>query len=290
VPLPSSTDDIDVGFDSATSIDPIPGGTAYRTDIHPLWTVGDKPNGGYLLALLGRAATETAGRESAAGSEVISSSVTYLRAPALGAAEIRTVLLRRGRTASQVRTVLVQDDAELVDAVFVLGTLLDASAPRYDDIRALEVPDPDDCIRLPSQLPGGTRVGILEATDLRLDPAALPFPPAGPGQTPRRAELRGWTRFVDGREPDPLSLLYFVDAIPPATFPIGSSGWVPTLQMSVYVRARPATGWLGIRMEAHLVADGMVDETCTLWDSGGFVVAQATQLARLRFPDDPPPA
>jgi len=24
-----------------------------------------------------------------------------------------------------------------------------------------------------------------------------------------------------------------------------------------------------------------------LWDSGGRVVAQATQLARLRFPDDP---
>ncbi len=91
---------------------------------------------------------------------------------------------------------------------------------------------------------------------------------------------------MDGRAPDPLSLLYFNDAIPPATFRIGSTGWVPTLQMSTYVRARPATGWLGIRMTANLVADGMVDETCVLWDSNGQVVAQASQLARLRFPDE----
>ena len=67
---------------------------------------------------------------------------------------------------------------------------------------------------------------------------------------------------------------------------IGSTGWVPTLQMSAYVRARPAPGWLGIRMTAGLVADGMVDETCVLWDSRGHLVGQSTQLARLRFPDE----
>jgi hypothetical protein len=100
------------------------------------------------------------------------------------------------------------------------------------------------------------------------------------------AELRGWLRFADGREPDALSLLYFVDAIPPATLRIGSSGWVPTLSMSVYARAQPAAGWLGLRFTAHLVESGMVDEACTLWDSRGQVVAQATQLARLRFPDE----
>jgi hypothetical protein len=39
-------------------------------------------------------------------------------------------------------------------------------------------------------------------------------------------------------------------------------------------------------MTANLVADGMVDETCVLWDSTGQVVAQAWQLARLRFADE----
>ena len=39
-------------------------------------------------------------------------------------------------------------------------------------------------------------------------------------------------------------------------------------------------------MTANLVAGGMVDETCILWDSRGHVVAQSTQLARVRFSDD----
>jgi hypothetical protein len=132
----------------------------------------------------------------------------------------------------------------------------------------------------------GTPVAILETTELRLDPSTLP---PGPGQALQRdqvAELRGWVRFADGRQPDARSLLYFVDAIPPATLLIGSTGWVPTLSMSVYVRALPAPGWLGIRFTAHHVASGMVDESCTLWDAEGQVVAQAWQLARLRFPDD----
>jgi hypothetical protein len=129
-------------------------------------------------------------------------------------------------------------------------------------------------------------VGILETTELRLDPAAVPFAPAPLAEVDPVAELRGWLRFADGREPDPLSLLYFVDAMPPPTLLIGSSGWVPTMSMAVYVRARPAPGWLGVRLSAHLVAAGTVDETCTLWDSEDHVVAQATQLARLRFAGD----
>jgi hypothetical protein len=122
-------------------------------------------------------------------------------------------------------------------------------------------------------------------TELRIDPATLPFSESLPSKE-AVAEIRGWTRFDDARPPDPLSLLFSVDAIPPATFLIGSTGWVPTLQMSTYVRARPAAGWLKIRMTANVVSDGMVDETCVLWDERDHVVAQSTQLARLRFPDE----
>jgi len=125
----------------------------------------------------------------------------------------------------------------------------------------------------------------MEVVELRFDPATLPFSEV-PRPAAAEAEVRGWTRFADCRTPDALSLLCFLDACPPATALIGSTGWVPTLQLSAYVRARPESGWLGIRMSAGLVADGMVDETSVLWDSRGQVVAQATQLARLRFADE----
>ena len=278
----------DLSFDQATLVHPRVGDTdfgdtVFDVAIHPLWTVGDKPNGGYLLALLGRAAAECLRHDGQPALDPLSATITYLSAPALSAAEIRTAILRRGRTASHVRTSLVQAERTLVDAVFVMGTVPGGVRPRYNDLEPLDIPDPESCVRLPAITPDGLVVGIMETTDLRLDPATAPEPPdTGPPQ----AELRGWVRFSDRTEPDPHALLYFVDAIPPATLRIGSTGWVPTLSMSVYVRAQPAPGWLGIRFTAHLVGAGMVDETCTLWDSTGQVVAQATQLARLRFPDE----
>jgi hypothetical protein len=282
-PSPSAED---LSFDAATVPRPRSDASTFDLDIHPLWTVGDKPNGGFLLALLGRAAAQAIGGDGRPTWEVLSATVTYLAAPALSAAEIRTTVLRQGRTANHVRAVLVQNDRILVDAVMVLGVLAPASEPRYSDIASLRIPDPDQCVRLPPQTPEGVPVGVLVTTDLRLDPLTVPAAPRPAGEESPVAELRGWLRFADGREPDPVALLYFVDAIPPATLLIGSTGWVPTLSMSVYVRARPAPGWLGIRFTANLVAAGMVDETCTLWDSRGHVVAQATQLARLRFPGE----
>jgi hypothetical protein len=277
----------DMSFDGASQLQARPDRTVFDLAINPRWTVGDKPNGGFLLSLLGRAAREAQRVEGGAALDVISATATYLAAPALSAAEIRTTVLRRGRTASHVRAVLVQDDRDMVDAVFVLGALPDGGTPRYNDLRPLEIPAPERCVRLPSTTPDGLTVGVLQTTDLRLDPATVPFAGTADRESPV-AELRGWLRFADGREPDALSLLYFVDAIPPATLRIGSSGWVPTLSMTVYARARPAAGWLGLRFTAHLVESGMVDEACTLWDSRGQVVAQATQLARLRFPDETP--
>jgi hypothetical protein len=275
----------DLSFDRATQIRATGRPNEFETDVHPLWTVGDKPNGGYLLALLGQAA-RAIGREGGSDSwEIVSSAITYLRPPDLGPATISTTLLRHGRSAAQVRAVLRQGDIDIVEATSVLGDLPEHASTRYDATEPLGAPDPQDCLPLPPRIPGGTKVGVMEVTELRLDPATMPFSEvADPSLA--RAELQGWSRFADGRDPDPLSLLFFSDAIPPATFRIGSTGWVPTLQMSAYVRARPAPGWLGIRMTANVVADGMVDETCVLWDSTGQVVAQASQLARLRFADE----
>jgi len=285
-PVPHSHSADDLSFDAATALRARPDGSTFDLDVHPLWTVGDKPNGGFLLALLGRAARQVVAGDTGAAWDVHSATVTYLAAPDLEAAEIRTTVLRRGRTASHVRAVLVQSERTMVDAVMVLGALAPGTAPRYSDIAPLHIPDPDQCVRLEPRTPEGVPVGVLVTTDLRLDPLTVPGSPQPGGEGPPVAELRGWLRFADGREPDAGSLLYFVDAIPPATLLIGSSGWVPTLSMSAYVRARPAPGWLGIRFTAGLVAAGTVDETCTLWDSQGHVVAQATQLARLRFPDE----
>jgi hypothetical protein len=89
---------------------------------------------------------------------------------------------------------------------------------------------------------------------------------------------------LPGDEPfDPISLLFAVDAFPPATFEVAASGWVPTLQLTAYVRALPAAGPMRILHKAALIEAQKVDEVCSVWDARGRLVAQSTQLAGIRL-------
>jgi hypothetical protein len=94
-------------------------------------------------------------------------------------------------------------------------------------------------------------------------------------------EVTGWTRFSDGRPPDVRSLPLFADAFPPPVFELGPAGWVPTIELTVHVRARPEPGWLRARFATHVLVDGYLSEDGELWDEAGTLVAQSRQLAML---------
>jgi len=259
------------------------GSAVHDVDVDPGWTIGDKPNGGYLLAIMARAALEaTAAVEGPPHPHPLSATAAYVRPPALGPAEVHSEVLRRGRGMSQVRARLVQDGAERVTATFTVGKLRDDAEPWWGGEPVPALPDAPGVPRTPTSGPGGVHLPIMERVDIRLDPATAGFTtgrPAGEG------EIRARVAFADGRDPDPLALLYAVDALPPATFDLaGTTGWVPTLSLSVYVRALPAPGPLVVRHRAGLVEARMVDEVCHVWDSRGRLVAQATQLAGVRTP------
>lgn len=272
-------------YDVATAVAGRDGGRVFDAAVDPGWTVGDKPNGGYLLGLMARAA---AGALAAAGSshrDPLAATAHYLRAPEVGAVEVHCELLRLGRGASQVRTALSQDDRVCVEAAFTVGTLDPTPPAPYWTARELfDVAPYEECRRMAATREGSPFVvPIMDRTDLRLDPAVLGFARGEPSGT---ANLRGWISFADGRPADPLGLLFFCDALPPATFELVMSGWVPTLSLTVYVRARPAPGALRVSQSAHSIDAGRVDETCEVWDSTGRLVAQATQLAAIRIPGE----
>ena len=52
----------DLSFDAVTALQDTDDPHLFGASIHPLWTVGDKANGGYLQALLGRAARPRSAR------------------------------------------------------------------------------------------------------------------------------------------------------------------------------------------------------------------------------------
>jgi acyl-coenzyme A thioesterase PaaI-like protein len=267
------------GFVAATRVSARTDGTTFDCHIDPQWTVADRPHGGYLLALLANAAIDSVD-PSVQHPHPLAASAHFLAAPAVGPAVVEVTPLRQGRSASQLRTRLRQGERSCVEAQFTLGRL-DAAAPAWEAEPPVPLPVPEECVRIPSKPPGADfRVNYLDELQVRLDPAVLGF---AEGRFDATGELRGWLLFADGDGPDPTGLLFAVDAFPPATFTIALSGWVPTLELTTYVRAVPAPGALRVRQRARLVAGGRVDEVCDVWDSRGRLVAQAMQLASVRL-------
>jgi acyl-Coa thioesterase superfamily protein/acyl-CoA thioesterase superfamily protein len=273
-------------FDRATAGVPRAGGLVHDVTVDGGWAIGDKPNGGYLLATMARAAIATAATvEGLVHDHPVTASAHYLSAPAAGPAEVHAEVLRRGRRMTQVRARLVQDGTARVEATFTLGRLAPDAEPWWSDAPPPEMTPEDACARAPSVNPAGMVLPIMERVELRLDTAVTGFTR---GQPSGRGEVRGWVRFADGRAPDPLALLLAADALPPATLDLGVIGWVPTLELTVYVRAAPAPGPLIVRHRARLVEEGLFDEAGDVWDSRGRLVAQATQLAAVRLGDARP--
>jgi hypothetical protein len=248
----------------------------FRGELDPNWTIAGKPNGGYLLGMLGRAAVLMGPHE-----HVIAASAHYLRPPEPGPVEVAAEVLRAGRSASQFRTRLLQRGAACIEALVTTSTL-DPHAKPYWTAGA---PDQgtaafDESLRLPPMSPAGFAVAIMSEVDLRIEPDSLGFTRGAPAG---RGELRGWLALSEDEQFDPLSLIYAVESFPPATFDVELSGWVPTLELTAYVRALPAPGPVRILQKAHLVDAQRVDEVCWVWDTTGRLVAHGTQLAGIRL-------
>jgi len=273
------------GFDAATRVERVGtehGLAVFDADLQPAWRIEQKLNGGYLLAVLARAAGEVAGADHP---HPVTATATYIAPPDVGPARVLVQELRRGRTAAQLRTRLVQDGAPRAEALLTFGRL--DGEVWWDDVVPPALAPEDRCVLIPATSPERS-VPLLDVVHERLDPARLGW---AAGRPSGHGEQRGWLRLADGRDPDPLALLLLVDALPPASFDLGLGGWVPTLSLTVHVRAVPTPGPVRARLRARLVAGDRVDELCDLWDDAGRLVATGHQLAGLRVPAgaQPPP-
>jgi hypothetical protein len=259
-------------FEDASSVQREDDGT-YLAELNPQWTVGDKPNGGYLIATMARAAIAEVGGDT--HPHPVAASAQYLSAPDVGPATIVVEPLRAGRLASQVRARLIQKDNVCVEALFTLSRLASDVEPRFVDAPPPDVTPYEELVSSPIEPPGvGLRIAMLGMVDQRIDHERV---------VPGSGQILGRLAMADGSAIDPISLLYVADSFPPSTLTLGSVGWVPTLELTVYVRGIPAPGPVKVRQRARLLSGSLVDQVCEVWDGSGQLVAQATQLAAVRL-------
>ncbi|AKF06156.1 thioesterase family protein [Sandaracinus amylolyticus] len=266
-------------LDGDTAIEPIgplhEGRSRFATTLTDRWSIGTAPNGGYLAVVAARALGAVLPHP-----DPFSASTHFLSPARPGPAEIAVEIVRAGKGHSTGEARLFQEGREVLRMIATFGDLgaLDASAPTAVTSAPPELPPIESCER---SRPAPSVASIGERLDIAIAPGTLSWLS---GAHNERAELAGWVRLRDGRAPDALSLLFFADAFPPPVLNLSvvRTPWVPTLELTVHVRARPAPGWLRASFRTRALMHGYLEEDGEIWDEQGTLVAMSRQLARVQ--------
>lgn len=273
-------------FDEEIAVQPIEGrAEAYAGSFGDGWRIGNGVNGGVIMSLATTALQQRLDREGAHG-DLLAFSGYFLTPSGPGPVEATTEVLRVGRTMSTGQVSIAQRgvDGVPVERMRALASFgdLDASAEVMRTVAAPDMPPPEECLSAREAPPTFlAAASLLERLDLRIDPATAGWAaghPSGAGS------MRGWLRMRDGREPDPVMLLFALDALPPVAFDLGILGWAPTLEFTGHIRRRPAPGWLRVTLSSQNVTAGLMEEDAVVWDREGRFVAQSRQLCGIRTP------
>lgn len=260
-----------MSFESDTQVSPAEAG-GYDAVIHDGWDIGGNANGGYLLAMAVRAMLAASERD-----DPLTVTAHYLRPGRPGPAHVDTEVVKAGKSFTTVRAAMAGSDGRLL--MSLLGTFggHDLDGPEFVDGAPPELPGFEECARM--RPTGDFPSGFGDRVDTRFAPdeGFMSGVKSGKGR------LSGWFTFpeLDSEAAiDPLGLMVATDAFPPVVFNLDvPAAWVPTVELTVHVRARPAPGPLRCLFTTRFVTGGFLEEESEVWDGAGRMVAQSRQLA-----------
>lgn len=250
--------------------------------VHPGYDVFTIPHGGYLAALAGSAVLA-----ATAAPDIFTITTHFLRKAAEGPLRFEVDVVGGSRRFTSVHARASQDGQTILSVIASVGDRSGMEGPSWRrtapwvaDEQALAPPAGTE------GLPGG-RMSLGESA-ARFEPPNvakrfglrpdLPSFAFAAGEVNGDATLRAR---MDVEQPDQLAALVACDITPPAVWnALGMQGWVPTIELTAHVRARPAPGPLTVVATTDHVTDGFLDEDALVHDSTGALVVQARQLAR----------
>ena len=265
-------------FDNDTAVQPagLDGDrSTWSAELTDRWSIGANPNGGYILAVVGRALSAAIGRHH----HPFTVTSHYLRPAQPGPATVGVEIVRSGRKHTTATGTLVQDGKERIRVLATYGDLNAQNGPTKISGAPPELPPAELCLPRGTGGPNGSTIGDRLSMFLHPDTGWLKGTQSGTATT------SGWVSFSDGRPVDPLSLLFFADAFPPALFDsLPEQVWLPTIELTVHVRGIPAPGPLRGFMRTRFLSNGYLEEDGELWDADDRLVAQSRQLGMLFQP------
>lgn len=258
-------------FDQATAVKRLDEGR-YRAELDAGFGIAAALNGGYLMAVLLRAAVDASPHV-----HPLATSASFLRVAKPGPADIVVENRKVGRTVTSSRISLVQDDKAVIDAQVTTGTLDATVEPTWSGPAPTALPPRHECVNFDSRRKRENIANqFADQVEMWFDPATMGWLDGEPGGSP---EMRAHFRLREEYEPDAFALALAVDALPPVVLNTGAPGWAPTVELTWHMRAVPAPGWLAVHGSGRLVRGGWFDEEVEVWDSAGRLVAQSRQIA-----------
>ena len=245
----------------------------FDADLNEHWTIGPKIHGGVMVALCAKAAREGYCLDSDTA-DPVAVSVNFLAAPDPGPVRLRTTIRKRGRRIGLVDVELLQGERACVHAVVTLGEVEHDDEPLMSvqsAVRSMTPDPPDDVPAIGPGHPGATINNL--ARGCHIHPQVTETLAAG--QAP---EFRIWVRPKDDRVDEYFALMCG-DISLPVSYAVGRRGWAPTVQLTAYLRGRPANGWLRVLCTATQIGQDWFDEDHTVIDATGRIVVQTRQLA-----------
>jgi acyl-coenzyme A thioesterase PaaI-like protein len=259
-------------FDAACRPRSLGDGTL-TADLRAEWSIGGHPHGGFLMALMAKAAVVVLTEHGEPSADPLAVSAEFLRPPAIGPVLLRTDIRKIGRRASVVSIRLEQRGRSCVEATVTAGRL-PVRRPEWSDLPAMPAEPPPRALAVTGETSEGT-FHLAKGCDVRLDPATVGYLTGRAGDPPL---MRLWVK-PRYSVPDPYFALVAADVNPPVVFNLGRLGWAPTVQLTALMRARPAPGWLRVLVECRSIQESWFDSDATVIDSAGRLICQARQLA-----------
>ncbi len=241
-------------------------------EVRPGFDVFGVTHGGYLTALCAHALIRHTGL-----SDILSVTTHFLRKAREGPIRFDVQAAGFSRRFTSVAFTARQAEDVVLAGTGLLGDREAHEGPRWER----DVPfDPTGLRWTPHPAEAGADMpfplpNVALPTGMRLDLSTVAFVS---GEKAEDARIRA---LMDCAPDDRLAPLVACDLTPPVVWNVlGMGGWIPTLELTAHVRARPSSGPLRIEAVTRHVSGGFLEEDARVWDSEGTLVVQSRQLAR----------
>lgn len=271
-------------FDLTTSVEQEVKGAVssyFKGNVTDKFSIGDAPNGGYLMAM-----AVSAARHCIDFRDPLSITGHYTNKSIENApCDIEVRVLNVAKTTATVEISLSQQDRLTCKFLGTFGSLDKFKGMTKIDDQCPALPPVEECLNASKMMKRLGTLKIANEFDMLVSKDSAFANSTLLGKVGDQAELIAWIRFTGGREPCLRSLTFFCDALPPPVLNIaGPSEWVPTIEYTAHLwnRPDPKDKWLRARFVTNHVENGKLYTDGEIWSEDGHqLYAKSRQLARL---------